>query len=211
MKSRRINSFHYFARLSFLSKSENAKGYNEIEKKFFGYLTLRDVSRNVGFVCFRIFSYMNRIVFGFSRIWNRIVDSTILSIHGKYWCDSVHVRENTGKRKPIFWDISRSVKVKNFISASKVIRRQYVWLLHSILRISTIQRLSQFTVAWQNASFIFSCENPIFFSLSFTFSPPTHTSLGKEDPLFREEDLYANKSIVKIYYNIRVATRGGDV
>ena len=101
MKSRRINSFHYFARLSFLSKSENAKGYNEIEKKFFGYLTLRDVSRNVGFVCFRIFSYMNRIVFAFSRIWNRIVDSTILSIHGKYWCDSVHVRENTGKRKPI--------------------------------------------------------------------------------------------------------------
>ena len=174
MKSRRINSFHYFARLSFLSKSENAKGYNEIEKKFFGYLTLRDVSRNVGFVCFRIFSYMNRIVFGFSRIWNRIVDFMILSIHGKYWCDSVHVRENTGKRKPIFWNISRSVKVKNFISASKVIRRQYVWLLHSILRISTIQRLSQFTVAWQNASFIFSCENPIFFPILHLFPTDSH-------------------------------------
>ena len=33
VKDERINSLHYFARLSFISKCKNGKGCNEIEKK----------------------------------------------------------------------------------------------------------------------------------------------------------------------------------
>ena len=52
MEDRRINSLHYFARFSFISKCENAKWCNEIEEKIIWllYLTLREVSRNAGFI-----------------------------------------------------------------------------------------------------------------------------------------------------------------
>ena len=38
MNDRHINSFHYFARLYIISKSENAKGCDKIEGKLFGVI-----------------------------------------------------------------------------------------------------------------------------------------------------------------------------
>ena len=56
-----------------------------------------------GLSMIRIFPYMDRIVSVFSRIWT---DSLILSKYGKiYEYDSVHIRENTVQKKPIFWHI----------------------------------------------------------------------------------------------------------
>ena len=107
MEDRHINSLHYFARFSFISKCENAKGCNEIEEKIIWllYLTLREVSWNAGFL-WSVFSH----------IWTESYDS-------------VHTRENTDQRKPTFRDISRTVKVKNFIRSSTLIRRWYIWYI----------------------------------------------------------------------------------
>ena len=56
-----------------------------------------------GLSMIRIFRYMDGIVFVFSRIWT---DSVILSKYGNiYEYDSVHIRENTVQKKPIFWHI----------------------------------------------------------------------------------------------------------
>ena len=68
-KDWRINCFHYFARPSFISKSENPNGCNEIEQKI---LWLFDVAWSVpkckvSLICF--FPYRVRIVSAFSRIW----------------------------------------------------------------------------------------------------------------------------------------------
>ena len=80
---RRINSFHYFAPPSFLSKSKNAKGYNEIEKKFFGYFTLREVSRSGGFLCFV-----------FSHIWTESYPHFPVYEQNRRFYASAHIREN---------------------------------------------------------------------------------------------------------------------
>ena len=83
MKSRRINSFHCFARLSFILKSENAKGYNKIEKKKNWLFDIAGCIPKCGISLFSYFPVDEQNRVHIFLYMDRIVDSMILSIHGK--------------------------------------------------------------------------------------------------------------------------------
>ena len=100
-KDWRINCFHYFARPSFISKSENPNGCNEIEQKIL-CLTLREVSRNANFLWLFFFRTRSESYPGF-----------LVYEENRRFCDSVYIRENTDQRMPTFCDISRSVIIEN--------------------------------------------------------------------------------------------------
>ena len=77
------------------------QGCNEIKKKILGLLYL---THCVKYPEMQAFS------------------DPFLPVYGQN-CDSVHTRKNTDQKKPIFRDTSRTVKVKNFIRSSTLIRR----------------------------------------------------------------------------------------
>ena len=65
---------------------------------------------------------------------------------------------------------SKNKNLYKILDANSKMVIPYKWLLHSILRICTVQRLSQLNIAWQKHILFLSCGHPhIYFSQPFSF------------------------------------------
>ena len=137
VKDEGINSLRYFARLFFVWKYENGKGVTKLRKNSWVTLfdTLREVIPKCRLSVIRFFPYMDTVVsdlYGHNRI--RFCPYT-----EKYRSEKAHI-------SGYFTHCENKELYKIFDTNSKVVI-PYKWLIHSILRICTIQRLSQFKVA----------------------------------------------------------------
>ena len=129
VKDEGINSLHYFARLFFVWKYENGEGVTKLRKKLLGYYIWHLAWSNPEM---QSFSDPCFAVYGQNRI--RFCPYT-----EKYRSEKAHI-------SGYFMHCESKELYKIFDANSKVVI-PYKWLLHSILRICTIQRLSQFKVA----------------------------------------------------------------
>ena len=111
---------------------------------------------------------------------------------GKYWSEKVYIEG--------YFTHCESKELYKILDANSKMVILYKWLLHSVLRICTIQRLPQFKAAWQKhlSFFLVDIYKFIFLQLfSFQWSVSLNFCFFY---FFRGEDFQwaANKDIIKI-------------